>query len=155
MTSVKRRYSARSKKLVVFSLGGEDLYGAEVTRVQRVAEDPLITALPLVPQYILGMISIQGSIIPIVDLKKILGLPDSNGQSARQIVILKDQETLAGIVVNRRSRVIEIASDDAVPAKALEKSQNDFVETTLNWEGRALQILNVKKLIADTKLGGN
>jgi len=77
-----------SSLLVVFTLH-EQRYALRlpaVTRIVRVAE---ITVLPGAPDIVLGVVNLQGQIIPVVDLRKRLGLAARDVQLTDHLIIAR------------------------------------------------------------------
>lgn len=77
-----------SSQLVVFTLH-EQRYALRlpaVTRIVRVAE---ITVLPGAPDIVLGVVNLQGQIIPVVDLRKRLGLAARDVQLTDHLIIAR------------------------------------------------------------------
>ena len=70
------------------------LFGVSADYVVEIITNHAITKLPLVPNYIRGIINLRGQIIPIVDIRLLLGQPS---QSDNCIIILNIEDTLVGI----------------------------------------------------------
>ena len=73
------------------------LFGVSADYVVEIITNHAITKLPLVPNYIRGIINLRGQIIPIVDIRLLLGQPS---QSDNCIIILNIEDTLVGILVD-------------------------------------------------------
>ena len=73
------------------------LFGVSADYVVEIITNHAITKLPLVPNYIRGIINLRGQIIPIVDIRLLLGQPR---QSDNCSIILNIEDTLVGIDVD-------------------------------------------------------
>ena len=103
---------AESEKYLLFVSGGL-LFGVGASYVVEIITNHLITALPLVPSYVRGIINLRGQIIPIVDIRLLLG-QESSGQDC--IVILNIDDTLVGILVDSVQKMIDVRTDTILPS---------------------------------------
>ena len=65
---------SQTEKYLLF-LSDQLLFGVKAEYVVEIITNHTITLLPLVPSYILGIINLRGQIIPIVDMRILLGCP--------------------------------------------------------------------------------
>jgi purine-binding chemotaxis protein CheW len=82
--------------------------------IQEVIDYPSdINLLPLAPPFIEGVFKLRNIIIPLVDLKSLLGLPPTKN-STDQVGILTFQDYLIGIRVSHADEVIQLSIGDMV-----------------------------------------
>ena len=81
--------------------------------VVEIITNHAITKLPLVPNYIRGIINLRGQIIPIVDIRLLLGQPS---QSDNCIIILNIEDTLVGILVDTVQKMIDVDTALILPS---------------------------------------
>ncbi len=62
------------EQLVSFRVGGDE-YAFDIKRVSEILKVMDITAVPNVPDYVLGMFTIRNHLLPILDMRGLLGLP--------------------------------------------------------------------------------
>lgn len=93
-------------KLVVFALDTQKiaLYLFSVERVVPVVE---ITQLPKAPDIVMGIINVQGRIIPVVNIRKRFQLPVRELNLADKLVISQTPKRTAAIIVDTVYGVIE------------------------------------------------
>lgn len=77
-----------SEQLVLFTLD-EQRYGIPLAAVERVVRIVEITTLPKAPEFIRGVINVQGEIMPVVDLRRRFDLPERPLQLTDQLIILR------------------------------------------------------------------
>lgn len=63
-----------SGQYLTFMLDGE-LFAADVGKVREVLEPVAITHVPQTPEYMLGVINLRGSVVPVIDLREQFGMP--------------------------------------------------------------------------------
>ncbi len=76
------------QKILVFTLDGQR-YGIALEAVERVVRMVEITPLPGVPDFVYGVINVQGKIIPVVDLRHRFGLPTRRLELEDQLIITR------------------------------------------------------------------
>ncbi|MFH1135606.1 MAG: chemotaxis protein CheW [Pseudomonadota bacterium] len=67
--------SMEEAHMVSFNLAGEE-YAFDIAKVREILKVPEITAVPNVPEYVKGLFTIRNQLLPIIDLRRMLGLPE-------------------------------------------------------------------------------
>jgi purine-binding chemotaxis protein CheW len=104
-------------EVIVCRLGGER-YGVE-TRLLRAVQWPSgATPVPSTPSYVLGLVSIRGEIITLLDLAAMLGLPAtaSPSEAARPALLVGVPGVRAALVVDEVLGVERMRLDSLEPA---------------------------------------
>lgn len=78
----------KMQKIMIFTLDGQR-YGIALAAVDQVVRMVEITPLPGVPDFVRGVINVQGAIIPVVDLRCRLGLPTRPVELDDQLLITR------------------------------------------------------------------
>lgn len=95
-------------QLVGFVMG-EELFGVDILMVQEIIREAFITPIPNSPEFIEGVINLRGSIIPVIDLRKRLGLlKDAKQSEDTWILILNIEDRVTGFIVDSVSEVLKI-----------------------------------------------
>jgi purine-binding chemotaxis protein CheW len=102
-------------QLVVFQLAGE-LYGADITVVREVTPMQRVTRVPRTPGYIEGVTNLRGRVIPVIDLRRRLGLPSAPPTKATRIAVAELDGGQVGMIVDGVSEVLR------VPTQSIEKT---------------------------------
>ncbi len=103
-------------ELLAFRLGSED-YLVPVDLVAEVLTPREITAVPHVPSYILGVCSLRGVVLPIIDLNRRLGLGESvRDEKSRIVVVTLGPDDQVGLFVDRVQGVVRIPPSSVRPA---------------------------------------
>lgn len=113
--------SLEEERAVVVQVGGVE-FGIEVRRVREVLRAPPITRIPYPPPAVLGIVSIRGTLVPVVDLgERLLGHPASR---EGRLVIVRDpeQEGSIGLLVDSVLDLIPLADTGIAPPPEVEAS---------------------------------
>ncbi len=93
------RVDEEGENMVVFALGDER-YAVEATVVREIRRLGGITPLPGVPPFVMGITNVRGEILSVLDLTKILHLPEKPYDEAAQMVVLSDGRMTFGVAVH-------------------------------------------------------
>ncbi|MBJ7347676.1 MAG: chemotaxis protein CheW [Thermoleophilaceae bacterium] len=108
-TSSETTAGLSAHQLVVFSVQGEQ-YALPITAVREViryeAPRSVVTTLPALR----GVINLRGSIVPVYDLRPLLGLGDAADAGAKTVIATVDGEVF-GLIVDQVSEVLTLESD--------------------------------------------
>jgi purine-binding chemotaxis protein CheW len=92
-----------SLEALVFSLGRE-LYALPATQVHEVRPLGWLTPLPGTPAFLAGLINVRGRIVPVVDLRPLLGIATDDGPSM-SVVLVSYRGGDVGLLVTDRPKV--------------------------------------------------
>lgn len=91
------------KACVFFSLCRE-LFGIDVLSVLRVINLERVIKIPKAPDFIVGAITMEGNVIPVVDLAKKIQLGETTMTEATKVIVLEvkhsDSMFLVGIMID-------------------------------------------------------
>ncbi len=106
------------RELLAFELNG-DRYAVPIERVREIVRMRLITPVPRVPEAILGVISLRGAIIQVLDLRRRLGLPPAETSRRTRIVVIHGEDRqVTGLLVDAVSEVLRVTNDEIRPARS-------------------------------------
>lgn len=133
-------------QVVVFSLGQVE-YGGDIKKVQEIIRLPEVTALPGTADYILGIINLRGSIIPIIDLKKKIGFPSSEMTDETRVIVVEISNNKVGLIVDEVSEVVSFPADEVVSADAVGFGiQEKHLLGVVRLDERLLILLNLDRI---------
>jgi purine-binding chemotaxis protein CheW len=140
-----------------FFLGGEE-YATDILNVQEIKGWDTVTRVPYSPDYILGVINLRGSIVPVVDMRVRFSLPNAAFDAATVIIVVRVAGTrgdrIVGIVVDAVSDVYSIASDNIQPPPNVMGSVDQlFVVGLASLDDKLVIILDIERLVTSSVLG--
>ncbi len=110
-------YCDENLQLVTFQLGIEE-YALPILSVQEIIQYQEPRQLPSMPSYVMGMISLRGSVIPVLNTGERLHVNTNDSATTdKKIIILQADADCIGLVVDSVSEVIYLpkAEIEAVP----------------------------------------
>jgi len=102
-----------SARLVVFELD-ENRYALALDAVERVVRIVEITPLPKAPDIVLGVVSVHGRIVPVINLRRRFRLPQREIELTDQMVIARTSRRLVALVADAVHGVVECPERDVV-----------------------------------------
>jgi purine-binding chemotaxis protein CheW len=143
----ERAAAEATEHLATFYLDREE-YGVEVKLVQEIRRLTVITPVPRAPEFIRGVINLRGRIIPVVDLKKKLGLGEVQEGRAARIVVVKIQERLVGMMVDGASQVLKVpvSSVEPAPDEVVEKG-GDYIRGVAKLDKRLIILVDLHRIL--------
>ncbi len=103
----QRAAAEATEHLATFFLDREE-YGVDVRQVQEIRRMSEITGVPRAPDFVRGVINLRGRILPVLDLKRKLGLGEVEASRATRIVVVRVKERLLGLLVDGASQVLKV-----------------------------------------------
>ena len=136
-------------EILTFSILREE-FAFRISQLKEILKYQRITAVPKMPEYVLGITSLRGKVIPVIDLRiKILPHEKSQGISEKtKILIIKGPKGMIGAVVDKVSGVMRIAKSEILPPPThLSEEQLRFVEGVAVLDKRFVSIVNMEEAI--------
>ncbi|QYZ79369.1 purine-binding chemotaxis protein CheW [Methanofollis formosanus] len=102
--------------VVEFEIGGTH-YALDITLAREIVEMVPITPIPRAASHIAGIINLRGEITTILNLNRLLGLPEKTNAETRKIIILVSEAangSNTGIIVDDVHAVLRVGNDDVV-----------------------------------------
>ncbi|MDF2636148.1 MAG: CheW protein [Pelosinus sp.] len=143
----EQSYSSSEVQLVVFKLGREE-YSVSILQVQEIKRITDITRVPHTPDYIKGVINLRGSVLPVIDLKKRLNLPQQMSTEDTRIIIVKVGELSVGMIVDAVSEVMTINQENIDSPDVVAGSvAASYLSGVGKLDNRLLILLNLEEII--------
>jgi chemotaxis-related protein WspB len=151
-------------QLLTFAIGGHP-FAIPSRRIVEVL--PLVAARPLpqVPDFVRGLFTYRGRLLPLVDLGRLLGAgtaPDL--LSTRVIVVSLDKDAEAGIPVGQRGRQLGLVAEHVIAIRStagqaealphLELATAPYLGAVYKLGGDTIQVLDIERLLPDDLLNG-
>lgn len=126
--------SAAPLEVLTSRLGAEE-YGLDILAVQEIRRYEAPTRIANAASHLLGVMNLRGVIVPIMDLRRRLGLPAENGNDTVTVIVNVANRTV-GLVVDAVSDVVALKPEQIQPRPALGgQAGNDFIVGLATLEG--------------------
>jgi len=142
------------EQLVVFRLGQEE-FGVPIDSVQEIVRVPeLLTRVPKAPAFVEGVINLRGTVLPVIDLRRRLGLQDAERSDRQRIMVFLIDRVCTGFIVDSVAEVLKVERRAIEPAPRLSGEQSRLLARMANLEKskRMVQLLEPRHLVGDGDL---
>jgi len=134
-------------QLVTFRVAGQD-FAFNIFQVERILRYEAPARLPKSPEFLEGVLQYQGGAVPVVDLRKRLGV-EAPLKDETRIIVLDVEGGRIGIVVDAVTEVMQIgAGDVATPPPIVQGLAADYITGLVGRDARTIIVLNTGKLLA-------
>lgn len=134
------------QQLVGFVVGEEE-FTVPILSIQEIIKPIEYTRVPNTPQYVLGVFNLRGSVIPLIDLRMKFGIQPENQTVHTRYIVMKNEDEIAGFVIDRLTEAIRLNIRDIDPAPDTSLQEKSFIEGVGKQKDRILTILKVDRLL--------
>ncbi len=131
---------------LTFDLGGEE-FALDIRTVREIIQFTQLTSVPLMPDFVRGVINLRGAVVPVIDLQRRLGQTRAVVGKKTCIIIFETQrdekDVTLGLMVDAVSEVVDIAQSDIEPAPEFGSViHRNFIQGMGKVSGEFIVILN-------------
>jgi purine-binding chemotaxis protein CheW len=143
---------AQTDQYLTFTLA-EETYAIEIVKVREVIDYVQVTRVPRMPAYLRGVINLRGSVVPVLDLRLILGMPSIEKTIDTCVIIAEvqvDGESLhLGMLADSVQEVIDVnPSQIGPPPKLGSMLDTNFIRGMGKRDEGFFIILNVDQVLS-------
>jgi purine-binding chemotaxis protein CheW len=151
--STKPRQDGLSR-LVVFTLD-EQRYALRLEAVERIVRLVEVSPLPKAPEIVLGVVNVQGRVLPVVNIRRRFRLPDREADLRDQLILAWTSRRPVVLVVDAVGGVVERTGEELIPAGSIVPG-TEYVDGVVKLPDRLVLIHDLDKFLSleeETKLG--
>ena len=143
-------------EILMFSLGLDsatgrtETFGINVFKVREVMRKPPITSAPDMPNAVMGMVSLRGVLVPVIDLVRYTGLTtDTRGEV---MIVTEYNGRTQGLLVSAVDTILRLDwSKMKVPPAMLAQNMGGLITAVTELpDGRLVMMIDVEKVLSDT-----
>lgn len=135
-------------QLAVFRAGHGE-YGVDIMKIMEIIRPQKLTRVPKAPEFIEGIINLRGSVVPIIDVRKRLGVGSaSDGGSKDKVLILLVDGKMLGAVVDEVKEIMymDLGEIEEAP-EAVKGPEAQFLQGVGKAGERLIMVLDPEKLL--------
>ena len=137
------------EQVVVFRLDKEE-YGVPIASVQEIVRVPdELTHVPKAPPFVEGVINLRGAVLPVIDLRRRLGLPTVERTDRQRIMVFLISNIRTGFIVDSVAEVLRIHKSAIEASPRLSSEQAALLGRMANLEKqkRMVQLIDPSHLV--------
>ena len=138
-------------QLVSFHIGDEE-FAVDILNIQGINRMVEVTKVPNAPDYVEGIINLRGKVIPIIDLRKRLGLPKKPYDKDTRFIVVEINNKVIGFIVDSVNEVLRINSSITEPPPPVVSGiDSEFITAVGKLEDRLLILLDIEKILSSAE----
>lgn len=152
MAEIKAYEAGESDSIqyIVVRIGSED-YGIDISYIDNIVRMTKITRVPKAPFHFRGVINLRGEVVPVMSIRRKMGLADDEFANKTRIIILKTEDLgLIGVIVDEVKEVLTLSTDDIDVNAANSKAGNAKFINGVGKNGDALiSIFEISAIVGE------
>ncbi len=140
----------RSNHFVVFTLD-EQRFALPLSAVGRVIRGVEITTLSETPETVLGVINVQGQIIPVINIRKRLRLSESELNLSDQIIIAHAPGQTIAFVVDAVTGVVECSEQQSIMAEKILPGLRGYTQSMIKADDNMIIVCDLVRFLSLTE----
>ncbi len=147
---------AQENQLVTFYLGNEE-FGFDIMSVQEIIRQPVLSRIPMAPEYVEGIANLRGTVLPVIDTRSRFGMKREEDTDRTRVLVVDVDGVKTGLRVDSVRQVTRIQSSDVEPPPAVIKNglNSGYLEGVVKLEGGKRIIMSLAPgAITKVDLGG-
>jgi purine-binding chemotaxis protein CheW len=152
----QERPGVKGQQYLTFSVTGE-FFGVAIVSIKEIIEYRATTEVPMMPEFMRGIINLRGRVVPVIDLAVRFGRPRAAVTARSCIVIVEAQQNGEqhdlGVVVDAVSAVADIADADIEPPPSFgARLRSEFITGMGKINEKFVILLDVSKVLSIDEL---
>jgi len=136
---------------------GDEIFAIDVLQVREVLDLSNITKVPRSPEFMLGVINVRGSVVPVIDLRLKFGLPKTENTINTRIVVLEldleGEQTQLGAMADSVHEVIDMDPGQIEnPPKIGSRWRTEFIKGIGKQDDQFLILLDIGRVFSSDEL---
>jgi len=126
-----------------------DLYAVELARIREIVSPPPLTEVPRTLPDVIGICSVRGLLVTVVDLRKRLRLPESAPTRLSRILLANTEPgEVVGLFVDEVRQVVRLSANELeITSTVLGGDLSDHVLGVGRPEGEFLVLLDLDRIV--------
>ena len=139
------------RELVAFTIDAEE-FAIDIASVHEINRAVEITRIPNAPEHVQGVINLRGKIVPIVDMRGLLGFEPKEARATSRIIVVEVGGMMLGFLVDAVSEVVRLpqAAVDEPPTFSSGVASS-YIDGVGKVDDRLLILLNLRTMFAPSE----
>lgn len=139
--------------LYITFLLGDEMFSIDVSQVREILDMTTITKVPQSPDFMRGVINVRGSVVPVVDLRRKFGMPDTEKTVNTRIIVMEltfdGETTVLGALADAVHDVIELEPAQIEdPPRIGSRWRTDFIKGIGKRNDQFIIVLDIDRIFS-------
>jgi two-component system chemotaxis response regulator CheV len=143
-----RQAASNTMDLLLFCVGTPEVFGINVFKVREITRTPTVTRAPNLPYAVEGVVSLRGSIIPVISLAKLLDVKGA-GSSHETMMVTEFSRHIQGFLLSGVDRIVRVDWDRVRAPDSMLVGPGGYITAITDLpDGQLVSILDVEHVLA-------
>ena len=138
-------------ELIAFKVGDQE-FCVDIMNVREIRGWTATTPIPHAPQYVVGVINLRGTVLPVLDLAGRLGKETVTPSHRHAIIVVQDEGRMTGLLVEAVSDIVTVSEQMIHPTPEVSASAGSFITGIVTLEGRMISLLSLPAVLPAKQL---
>ncbi len=143
-TAIAQQNTSGMIEILLFSLGGSEVFGMNVFKIREVTELSQVTQVPGQPAGMNGVISLRGQVLPVMDLGSAIGM--GGKESPTKLIISEFASRSVAFAVAEVDKIIRVPWSDVKPPQRYDTEAGALFGVVMLEDGRLVSLLDVESV---------
>ncbi len=126
----------------------DEQYALDILEIKEIVRLHAITPVPRSPDWLKGIVTLRGVIVPIFDLRSRLGLAQIEYGPETRIVVVYRGEELAGLIVDRITQVMRLPVETIEPPpQTIGLVEAEYLRGVARFREHLVILLNLPRVV--------
>lgn len=140
---------AGAMEILLFNLGTRETFGINVFKVREVGKTPHITRTPNMPPGVKGLVTLRGTVIPVLSLASFLHKEIDGAPLGKTMMVAEFSRRTVGFLVEEVDRIITVDTQRVRAPESVATSDKELITAVVEMDNRQLlSILDVEEILA-------
>ena len=138
-------------QLVCFRMGGEE-FGLSIMRVREIVRPLKVARVPRAPSFVEGVVNLRGTILPVIDLRRRLGVPPVEDERRTRFLVVALRESTVLFIVDAVNEVVHASRDQVLPPPPLVRGiDSSYLIGVLPVGERMIMLLHPERVLTEAE----
>lgn len=140
------------RELIAFHVSGQELC-LDVVKVREIRGWTPATPMPHAPTFMLGVINLRGTVLPIIDLAVRMGFPSATPNSRHAIMVVEIGSQIVGLLVDSVSEIFCVTAADIQPTPDVAQNEaKKLISGVISSDSRMISLVSLDEIIETVAL---
>ena len=144
--------ATKFQELIAFRIHGQE-FCVDVMSIREIRGWTVATPIPQSPNFVLGVINLRGTVLPIIDLGARLGFPMSDPTARHAIIVAQIGTHVVGLLVEGVSDIFTVSESDIQPTPDVASEMaKRFVRGVIAIDGRLISLIALNSVLPSLEM---
>ena len=130
----------------------EATYAVKADLVQQVELLELLTRVPKAPDFVEGVTSIRGQVIPVVSMRRRFQMEEVERTMRTRLIVIRLDDRRIGMLVDSAREFVRLSPEQILPTpEGLAGPGVEYLEGVVNLSNRLILVINLQRLFGTSE----